>query len=104
MRHHRASRPGPLAYPVECDWVLSGCPSVVVATAEPPGKSTARRASDLGTLLMAYGYGRCTNFDYCSVAESRKDIAAPTGPGFVCPECGKPLKVPSKVDGGNGRL
>ncbi len=46
---------------------------------------------------MAYGYGRCTNFDYCSIADARKDVAAPMGEGFVCPECRKPLRVPAGV-------
>ncbi len=43
---------------------------------------------------MAFTRGRCTNFDYCSVAESRRDVEVRVGDEFVCPECGKPLKAP----------
>jgi phosphate transport system substrate-binding protein len=48
---------------------------------------------------MAYTRGRCTNFDYCSIAESRRDVEVTVGEDFVCPECGKPLKAP-QVKGG----
>jgi phosphate transport system substrate-binding protein len=44
---------------------------------------------------MAFSRGRCTNFDYCAVAESRRDVEIPVGEAFICPECGKPLKVPA---------
>jgi phosphate transport system substrate-binding protein len=43
---------------------------------------------------MAFTRGRCTNFDYCSAAEARRDIDVPIGQDFVCPECGKGLKAP----------
>jgi phosphate transport system substrate-binding protein len=43
---------------------------------------------------MAFTRGRCTNFDYCSVAESRRDVEIPVGAAFICPECGRPLKIP----------
>jgi len=43
---------------------------------------------------MAFTRGRCTNFDYCSAAEARRDIDVPIGQDFVCPECGKALKAP----------
>jgi phosphate transport system substrate-binding protein len=43
---------------------------------------------------MAFTRGRCTNFDYCSIAESRRDVEVRVGDEFVCPECGKPLKAP----------
>jgi len=43
---------------------------------------------------MAYTRGRCTNFDYCALADSRKDAEIPVGEDFICPECGKPLKAP----------
>jgi phosphate transport system substrate-binding protein len=43
---------------------------------------------------MAFTRGRCTNFDYCTVAESRRDIEVRVGEDFVCPECGKPLRAP----------
>jgi len=46
---------------------------------------------------MAFTRGRCTNFDYCSTAESRRDIDVPIGQDFVCPECGKALKAPPMV-------
>jgi phosphate transport system substrate-binding protein len=35
--------------------------------------------------------GRCTNFDYCATAESRRNIFPAIGASYVCPECGKPL-------------
>jgi phosphate transport system substrate-binding protein len=50
---------------------------------------------------MAFTRGRCTNFDYCSVAESRRDIEVPVGELFICPECGKPLKIPDASRGGS---
>ncbi len=51
---------------------------------------------------MAFTRGRCTNFDYCSVAESRRDVEVSVGEPFICPECGKPLKIPvSKGAGGS---
>ena len=43
---------------------------------------------------MAYTRGRCTNFDYCVVADSRRDVDVPIGESFVCPECGKILSAP----------
>jgi phosphate transport system substrate-binding protein len=43
---------------------------------------------------MATTRGRCTNFDYCGTADSRRDIEVAVGEDFVCPECGKPLKAP----------
>ena len=43
---------------------------------------------------MAFTRGRCINFDYCSVAESRRDVDVRVGEDFICPECGKPLKAP----------
>ncbi len=43
---------------------------------------------------MASTRGRCINFDFCSVAESRRDIEVRAGQDFVCPECGKPLRAP----------
>ena len=43
---------------------------------------------------MAFTRGRCINFDYCSVAESRRDVDVKVGEDFICPECGKPLKAP----------
>jgi phosphate transport system substrate-binding protein len=45
-------------------------------------------------LFMAYTRGRCTNFDYCSIADKRQDVEARIGDEFVCPECGKKLKPP----------
>jgi phosphate transport system substrate-binding protein len=52
---------------------------------------------------MAYRYGRCGNFDYCSVADGRKDVAAPQQ-DFHCPECRKPLTAPRAVRRGNVAL
>jgi phosphate transport system substrate-binding protein len=49
---------------------------------------------------MAFTRGRCTNFDYCSIAEARKDVEVRVGEDFVCPECGKPLKAPQLKTGG----
>jgi phosphate transport system substrate-binding protein len=49
---------------------------------------------------MAFTRGRCTNFDYCSIAEARKDVEVRVGEDFVCPECGKPLKAPQLKSGG----
>ncbi len=43
---------------------------------------------------MAYTRGRCTNFDYCLVADSRRDVDVLVGQEFVCPQCGKPLRAP----------
>jgi phosphate transport system substrate-binding protein len=43
---------------------------------------------------MAYTRGRCSNFDYCSIADSRRDVEVRVGDDFICPECGKPLKAP----------
>jgi phosphate transport system substrate-binding protein len=51
---------------------------------------------------MAYTRGRCTNFDYCALADSRKDAEIPVGEDFICPECGKPLKAPPVGSGGGG--
>lgn len=51
---------------------------------------------------MASTRGRCTNFDYCSVAESRRDLQVPLGQDFVCPECGKPLKAPDAAGAKSG--
>jgi phosphate transport system substrate-binding protein len=50
---------------------------------------------------MAYTRGRCSNFDYCSIADSRRDVEVRVGDDFVCPECGKPLKAPP-VGAGSG--
>ena len=50
---------------------------------------------------MAFTRGRCTNFDYCSIAESRKDVEVRVGEEFVCPECGKPLKAPQVKGSGS---
>jgi phosphate transport system substrate-binding protein len=50
---------------------------------------------------MAFTRGRCTNFDYCSIAEARKDVEVRVGEDFVCPECGKPLKAPQMKSGGS---
>jgi phosphate transport system substrate-binding protein len=50
---------------------------------------------------MAFTRGRCTNFDYCSVAESRRDVEVPVGEAFTCPECGRPLKIPDAKAGGS---
>ena len=51
---------------------------------------------------MAYTRGRCSNFDYCSIADSRRDIEVRVGDDFICPECGKPLKAPPVSAGGGG--
>ena len=50
---------------------------------------------------MAYTRGRCSNFDYCSLADARRDIEVLVGEDFVCPECGKPLRAPP-VQAGRG--
>ncbi|HTZ69297.1 MAG TPA: hypothetical protein VMB71_01475, partial [Acetobacteraceae bacterium] len=50
---------------------------------------------------MAYTRGRCTNFDYCSIADARRDAEVTVGDDFVCPECGKPLSAPPVAAGGN---
>jgi phosphate transport system substrate-binding protein len=49
---------------------------------------------------MAFTRGRCTNFDYCSIAESRRDVEVRVGEDFICPECGKALKAPELKGGG----
>lgn len=36
--------------------------------------------------------GRCTNFDYCTTADSRRDLPVYLD-SPVCPECKKPLKI-----------
>lgn len=43
---------------------------------------------------MAFTRGRCTNFDYCTLADKRQDIEVRVGDDFVCPECGRALKPP----------
>lgn len=43
---------------------------------------------------MAYTRGRCTNFDYCTLADARRDVEVLVGQEFVCPECAKPLRAP----------
>jgi phosphate transport system substrate-binding protein len=43
---------------------------------------------------MAYSRGRCTNFDYCTLADRRQDIEVKLGDSFQCPECGAALKAP----------
>jgi phosphate transport system substrate-binding protein len=43
---------------------------------------------------MAYTRGRCTNFDYCLLADARRDVEVLVGQEFVCPQCGKPLRAP----------
>ncbi len=53
---------------------------------------------------MAYTRGRCTNFDYCSIAESRRDVEVRVGEDFICPECGKPLKAPQLKQGAGSPL
>ena len=53
---------------------------------------------------MAYTRGRCTNFDYCSLADARRDIEVLVGEDFVCPVCGKPLRAPPVQTGGGGLL
>jgi phosphate transport system substrate-binding protein len=53
---------------------------------------------------MAFTRGRCTNFDYCSIAESRRDIEVKVGEDFICPECGKPLKAPQLKTGGSSPM
>jgi phosphate transport system substrate-binding protein len=53
---------------------------------------------------MAYTRGRCTNFDYCSLADSRRDIEVLVGEDFVCPECGKGLKAPVQSSEGSNIL
>ena len=53
---------------------------------------------------MAYTRGRCTNFDYCSIAESRRDVEVRVGEDFICPECGKPLKAPHLKGGGTSLM
>jgi phosphate transport system substrate-binding protein len=63
------------------------------AASRPPDRlDTKRLEREDG--IMAFTRGRCTNFDYCSIAESRRDIEVKVGEDFVCPECGKPLKAP----------
>jgi phosphate transport system substrate-binding protein len=51
---------------------------------------------------MAYTRGRCTNFDYCAVADSRRDVDVLIGESFVCPECGKILSAPPVEGDGTG--
>lgn len=53
---------------------------------------------------MAYTRGRCSNFDYCSLADARRDIEVLVGEDFVCPECGKPLRAPPVQAGPGGML
>lgn len=55
---------------------------------------------------MAYSRGRCTNFDYCSLADQRRELQVRVGDAFTCPECGKPLKAPpgDAAPGGNQRV
>lgn len=48
---------------------------------------------------MAYTRARCTNFDYCSLADGRRELDVLVGEAFVCPECGKPLKAPPASGG-----
>ena len=47
--------------------------------------------------------GRCTNFDYCALADRRADMSVPLGQDFVCPECGRPLKPPTEPASSGGR-
>jgi phosphate transport system substrate-binding protein len=49
---------------------------------------------------MAYTRGRCSNFDYCSIADARRDVEVRVGDDFICPECGKPLKAPPVTTSG----
>jgi phosphate transport system substrate-binding protein len=51
---------------------------------------------------MAYTRGRCTNFDYCSIADRRQDVEVALGDDFVCPECGRPLKPPPAATQSSG--
>jgi phosphate transport system substrate-binding protein len=53
---------------------------------------------------MAYTRGRCTNFDYCTLADARRDVEVPVGQDFNCPECGKPLKAPPVAKGGGSAV
>ncbi len=52
---------------------------------------------------MAYTRGRCTNFDYCAIADRRQDVEVALNSDFVCPECGRPLRPPQvgSTSGGN---
>ncbi len=43
---------------------------------------------------MAYTRGRCSNVDYCTLADAKRDIEVPVGQDFVCPECARPLRPP----------
>jgi outer membrane protein OmpA-like peptidoglycan-associated protein len=45
---------------------------------------------------MATVRGRCSNFDYCMVAERRivLDVDVGAGAAFICPECGRALGAP----------
>jgi len=51
---------------------------------------------------MAYTRGRCINFDYCVVADSRRDVDVLVGESFVCPGCGKILSAPPVDGAGTG--
>lgn len=51
---------------------------------------------------MTFTRGRCTNFDYCTIADRRQAVQVALGQDFVCPECGKPLKPPADSDSGQG--
>jgi phosphate transport system substrate-binding protein len=43
---------------------------------------------------MATTCGRCTNFDYCTLASQRRVVEVKVGDDFTCPECGSQLKPP----------
>jgi phosphate transport system substrate-binding protein len=50
---------------------------------------------------MAYTRGRCTNVDYCTLADSKRDIEVPVGQDFICPECARPLRPPPAGETGS---
>jgi len=59
-------------------------------------------APELTKEPMAYTRGRCTNFDYCTLADARRDVEVLVGQEFVCPECGKALRAPPVRNDGTG--
>jgi hypothetical protein len=45
---------------------------------------------------MLHSSGRCTNIDYCSIADARQVIdASQSKEGFRCPECARPVAAPA---------
>jgi len=53
---------------------------------------------------MAYTRGRCTNIDYCTLADAKRDIEVLVGEDFVCPECARPLRPPPQKEASSGTL